>query len=117
MEKENVGLTFGSWKKIAVSLLALCILDFLLAIYLHVLFVDILFVEGVLIFAFGAYVAAGMGNPRTVDMKNTIADPEFYKEYLEDQRPKQVSEGVILMIIGAVLAILSVVIGLSTIAQ
>lgn len=98
-------------------LLAVCILGFLLAVYLHVLFVDVLFLEGLLIFVFGAYVAAGMGNPRTVNIKTTTADPEFYREYLEDQRPKQISEGIILMIIGAILMILSVVIGLSTIAH
>jgi len=79
-------------------------------------FVDVLFPEGLLIFAVGAYVAAGMGNPRSVDIRTTTADPEYYREYLEDQRPKQVSGGVILMLIGAILMILSVVIGLSSIA-
>ncbi len=58
-----------------------------------------------------------MGNPKTVDIRTTTADPEMYREYLEDQRPKQVSEGVILMIIGVVLMILSAVIGVSTIVH
>jgi hypothetical protein len=58
-----------------------------------------------------------MGNPKTVDIRTTAADPEMCREYLEDQRPKQVSEGVILMIIGVVLMILSAVIGVSTIVH
>ena len=117
MEKENLGSTFGFWKRISVLLLALCILGFVLAVYLHLSFVDVLFLEGLLIFVFGAYIAAGMGNPKTVDIRTTAADPEIFREYLEDQRPKQVSEGVILMIIGVVLMILSAVIGVSTIVH
>jgi membrane-bound ClpP family serine protease len=117
MEEKSLSSTFGFWKKISVFLLALFILGFLLAVYLHVLFVDVLFLEGMLFFVFGAFAAAGMGNPRTVNIKTTTADPEFYREYLEDQRPKQLSEGIILMIIGAVLMILAVVIGLSTMAH
>jgi hypothetical protein len=116
VEKKNIRSTLSSWKKTFAALLVLFILGLLLALYLNMRFVDVLFIEGLLIFAFGAFVAAGMGNPRTVDMKNTIADPEFYREYLENQRPNQVREGIILMILGAVLIILSIVIGLSTIA-
>lgn len=67
--------------------------------------------EGALIFGFGGYVAAG---PRTVDNKTTLAYPDVSREYLEEQRPKQLSKGVILMVIGAVLMVLGVVVGLST---
>jgi hypothetical protein len=56
-----------------------------------------------------AYVAAG---PRTYDARTTIVDPTTSREYLEEQRPKQLSKGVILMIIGAVLIVLGVVVGL-----
>lgn len=93
-------------------LLTLCILGLVLAVYLHMRFVDVLFLEGLLLFVFGAYIASGMGNPRSADIRTTTADPEFYREWLEDQRSKQITEGTILMIIGAILMILAVVIGL-----
>ncbi len=62
-----------------------------------------------MIFGFGGYVAAG---PRTVDTRTTIAYPTVSREYLEEQRPKQLSKGVILMIIGAALMVLGVIVGL-----
>lgn len=97
-------------------LLALCISDLVLAAYLHMRFVDVVFLEGLLIFAYGAYIASGMGNPRSADIRTTIADPEFYREWLEDQRSKQITEGAIMMIVGTALMISAVVIGLFVIS-
>jgi hypothetical protein len=77
MEKENLGSTFGFWKRISVLLFVLCILSFVLAVYLHLSFVDVLFLKGLMIFVFEAYIAAGMGNSKTVDIRTTTADPEM----------------------------------------
>lgn len=103
----------GFWQKIILLILALFILGFAFSFFLHVRLTDVLFMEGLFIFVLGAYFAAGMGNPKTVDIRTTTADAGIYREYLEDQRPKQLSEGVVLMIIGAVLMVLAVVVGLS----
>jgi hypothetical protein len=80
-------------------------------LFLRIRFEDLMFMEGVLVFAAGAYVASGMANPRRENWKTLTADPEGYKEFLEDQRPKQLSDGIILMIIGATIIVLSLVIG------
>jgi hypothetical protein len=116
VEKENLGSPFGFWKRISVLLLALCILSFVLAVYLHLSFVDVLFLKGLMIFVFGAYIAAGMGNSRPSTLEQQRLTQKC-REYLEGQRPKQVPEGVILVIIGVVLMILSAVIGVSTIVH
>ena len=99
--------------KLALVLVALAILTLVLTFYLHMRFVDILFVEGLAIFVVGAYIASGMGNPGSVTVGTTTADPEFYREWLKDQRSKQMTEGTILIAIGAILMVLAVVIGVS----
>lgn len=101
------------WKILAVCILFLCIADALAAFYFHIPFADLLFMEGIFVFASGAYVAAGMANPRSQNWKTLMADSEVYREFLEDQRHKQLSEGIILMVIGAIIIGLSVAIGLS----
>jgi len=102
-------LSLVLWQKITLLILVLSLLGFVLAVFLNARLTDVLFMEGALIFAFGGYVAAG---PRTVDNRTTIAYPAVSREYLEEQRPKQLSKGVVLMIIGAVLIFLSVIVGL-----
>jgi hypothetical protein len=103
-------LSLRFWQKIAVLTLVLYILGFVLAVFFHVRVTDVVFMEGALIFGFGAYVAAG---PKAYDRRTTIVYPTVSREYLEEQRPKQLSKGLILMIIGAVLMVLGIVVGLS----
>jgi hypothetical protein len=102
-------LSLRFWQRIVVLTLVLYILGFVLAVFFHMRVTDVIFMEGALIFALGAYVAAG---PKTVDARTTIEYPAVSREYLEEQRPKQLSKGLILMVIGAVLIVLGVVVGL-----
>jgi len=55
---------FGFWRKIAV-----CIDDLFVALFLRIRLTDLLFVEGMLVFAAGAFVAAGtsQGNMDNID--------------------------------------------------
>lgn len=103
----------GFWKNVGLFLLLLCIVDLSVALFLRIRFADLLFMEGILVFAVGAYVASGMSNPRRENWKTLSTDSEGYREFLEDQRPKQLSDGVILMIIGAIMIGLSLAIGLT----
>ena len=100
-------LSLRFWQKIVVLIVALYMLGFILAVVFHVRVTDVVFMEGALIFGFGAYVAAG---PKTFDKRTTIVYPEVSLDYLEEQRPKQLSKGLILMIIGAVLMVLGIVV-------
>jgi hypothetical protein len=112
LEKDSVS-GFGFWRKIAVCILLLCIFDSFVALFLRIRLTDLLFVEGMLVFAAGAFVAAGMANPRRETWITLTADPEGYRKFLEEQRSKQVSDGIVLMIIGVVIIGLSLVIGMS----
>ena len=103
-------MSLAFWQKITVLILVLSILGFVLAVFFHMRFTDVLFMEGALIFALGGYVAAG---PKPVDNRTTIACPTVSRDYLLEQRPKRVSRGVVLMIVGAVLMVLGVVVGFS----
>ena len=100
-------LSLGFWQKIALLTVVLYILGFVLAAVFHVRVTDVVFMEGAFIVGFGAYVAAG---PKTFDKRTTIVYPEASLEYLEEQRPKQLSKGLILMVIGAVLMVLGIVV-------
>ncbi len=100
-------LSLGFWQKISVLAVVLPILGFVLAAVFHARVTDVVFMEGAFIFGFGAYVAAG---PKTYDKRTTIVYPDVSREYLEEQRPKQLSKGLILMIIGAVLMVLGIVV-------
>jgi hypothetical protein len=112
MESKQSDSTLGFWKKVALVLFALFIVNLSIAFLFHLRFGDMLFVEGILVFASGAYIAAGMGNPRRERWQTLTVDPEGYREYLESQRSKQFSEGTILMIIGAIIIGLGIAISL-----
>jgi uncharacterized membrane protein len=77
--------------------------------YCHIRYGDLLFIEGVVVFAAGAYVAAGVANIRRESPSSLTASPEGHREFLEEQRSKQVADGVLLMIIGAIVIALSIV--------
>jgi hypothetical protein len=98
----------GFWGKVALFLLLLSAVDFFVALFLHVRFTDLMFMEGILIFAFGAVIASGIGNLRRERWTTLKADPQGHTEYLEDQRSKEDRDGIILMIVGAVIIGLSI---------
>jgi uncharacterized membrane protein len=100
-------LSLRFWQKIALLAVVLYVLGFVLAAVFHARVTDVVFMEGAFIFGFGAYVAAG---PKTYDKRTTIAYPEVSREYLGEQRPKQLSKGLILMVIGAALMVLGIVV-------
>jgi hypothetical protein len=103
MHAENSGLALDFWKKIGALILILCLVDVFLAVHMCVHYGDLLFVEGVVVFAAGAYVAAGVANLRRESYATLTGSPEGYREYLEEQRSRQVSDGILLMVIGAII--------------
>jgi hypothetical protein len=109
MESKSSSFNFGLGKKIALIVLILCVVDVFVARYFRIRYGDLLFVEGVVVFATGAYVAAGVANIRRESPASLTASPEGHREFLEEQRSKQVADGVLLMIIGAIVIALSIV--------
>jgi hypothetical protein len=109
MEGENSSLNLGLWKKIAAVILVLCVVDVFLALYARIRFGDLLFVEGIMVFAAGAYVAAGAANIKRETPVSLMASPEGHREFLEEQRSKQVADGVLLMIVGAIIIAASII--------
>jgi hypothetical protein len=109
MGSGNSGFNFDLWKKIGLFLLLLFVADVFLASFWHIRYGDLLFVEGIFVFAAGAYIAAGVANIRRETQATLIASPEGHKEYVEEQRSKQVSDGILLMIIGAIVIAASVI--------
>jgi hypothetical protein len=63
----------------AVILVALLLADAFLAWYLQMRYGDLLFIEGMFVFAAGAYVAAGTGNLRRETVGTMMTDPEGQK--------------------------------------
>jgi hypothetical protein len=108
----RVGSIVGFWVKFALFLLLLSAVDFFAALFLHVRFTDLMFMEGILIFAGGARIASGMGNLRRETWRTLEADPEGHTEYLEEQRLKEDRDGIMLMIVGAIIIGLSIAAGL-----
>jgi hypothetical protein len=109
MEGENSSLDLGLWKKIGAVILVLCVVDVFLASYVRIRYGDLLFVEGIMVFAAGAYVAVGLANIKREGLASLTASPEGHKEFLEEQRSKQVADGVLLMIVGAIIIAASIV--------
>jgi hypothetical protein len=108
MDVENSGVYFEFWKKIGAFMLILCIVDVFLAMYVRMRYGDLLFIEGIVVFAAGAYVASGAANLRRESYATLTASPEGHREYLEEQRSRQVSDGILLMVIGAIIIAVSI---------
>jgi hypothetical protein len=108
MDTQNSGYNLELWKKIGVFILILCIVDVFLALYAPMRYGDLLFVEGIVIFALGAYVASGAANLRREGPATLISSPEGHKEYLEEQRSRQVSDGILIMVIGTIIIAVSI---------
>jgi hypothetical protein len=104
-----VDFSLAFWQKIAAVTITLGALGFVIAMFLNARLTDVIFMEGALIFAMGAYVAAG---PKPVDKRSTIAVPSVSRDYLLEQQPHRVSTGLIIMAIGAALIAVGIVIGL-----
>jgi hypothetical protein len=96
------------WETVVLLLLLLSIVDLLVAVSLHVRFTDLAFMEGILVFGSGAVIASGVGNMRRERWTTLSGDPQGHTEYLEDQRSKEDRDGIILMIIGAIIVALSI---------
>jgi hypothetical protein len=109
MEGRVSGFKFGFREKVALLILITCIIDAFVASYIHIRYGDLLFIEGILVFAAGAYIAAGVANLHRETWTSLTAGPESHKEFLEEQRAKQVADGVLLMIIGAILIAISII--------
>ena len=109
MESEDEDSSFGFWRKIAVVLLALFAADAFLAWRLQIRYGDLLFLEGIIVFAAGAFAASGVANLRRETYGTMAGHPEGQKEFLEEQRRKQVSSGILLMIVGAIIIASSVI--------
>jgi hypothetical protein len=109
MDAENSSLNLELWKKIGLLMLILCIVDVFLAMYSRMRYGDLLFVEGIVVFAAGAYTASGAANLRRESYATLAGSPTGHKEYLEEQRSRQVSDGILIMIIGAIIIAISVI--------
>jgi hypothetical protein len=62
-----------------------------------------MFMEGILIFGCGAYIASGVGNMRRERWTTLYGNPKGHTEYVQDQRSKQLKDRIILMALGAII--------------
>jgi hypothetical protein len=109
MNTKGTHFVFRFWEKLTGVIVTLCIVGLLLAVYLQVRYGDILFIEGILVFAAGAYVAAGVSNVKRETQATMITDPEGLREFLEEQRAAQVADGIRIMIVGAIIIAISII--------
>ena len=72
---------------------------------------DLLFLEGAMVFAVGAFVASGLSIFRIESKSSLYTSPEGHVKYLRESRKKQFNFGVVLVVIGAILIGSSIVIG------
>lgn len=110
MDMKDSRLNFALRWKVAVLIVGLCIGDFVLAWYLRVRFSDLLFMEGILVFMAGVLIAGGGANLRRESPSTMMGSPSGHTEFLEEQRRKQISDGITLAIIGGILIGISIVI-------
>jgi hypothetical protein len=100
--------------KIGIVVLFIVIFDIFIA-SLHAPFSltlsNLFFIEGAIIFGVGAWVASGATVLRMERPSTLYARPEGHTEYLRQHRKKQLSFGIVLIIIGAALMGLSITIG------
>ena len=109
METEDEDSSVGFWHRVVIVFLALLVLDAFLALRLEIRLGDLLFIEGAIVFAAGAFAAAGVANIRREKYGAMAGHPDGQKEFLEEQRVNQVSSGIKLMIIGAIIIALSII--------
>ena len=71
---------------------------------------DVLFFEGLLVFAAGACEVGGVANLKRERFSSIFPDPDALRVFLEEQRAKQDADGICIMIIGAIIIVISVMI-------
>jgi hypothetical protein len=113
MEGEDEKFSFGFWKKIVLLFLVLLPLDAFFAWRLQIRYGDLLFAEGLIVFGAGAFAASGIANLRREAIGTTYGamtgHPEGQKEFLEEERRKEWSSGIKLMIVGAIIIAVSII--------
>lgn len=118
MNQRKWHFSFGPWTKIGVILIFLSIFNIFITFFgkfwenksKRVFLSDLFFIEGAVILGVGALVASGATVLKMERWQSLVASPSGHVEYLRQQRRKQFSSGIMLMIIGLVLICLSVVI-------
>jgi hypothetical protein len=104
----------GFWGRLAGVTVVLCLVGLFFSMYLHVTYGDVLFVEGLLILGGGAFIASGVSNlwgARVLSTSITMkANPDAVREFLKEQRAKQVADGIWIMIVSAIIMVISAII-------
>ena len=99
---------------IAILVLAIFFINTVISLWLFpslLTLCNLLFIEGGLIFAVGAFIALGVPSRSIERPSSLFASPGGHVDYLRQRRRKQFSFGLILMLIGASLLASSIVIG------
>ncbi len=109
MDKKGFHFNFALWMKFAVLIIGLCVADFFIASYVGLRFGDLFFIEGALVFVAGVGIAGGGGNLRRERPSTLMGSPTGHTEFLEEQRKKQISEGIIVAAVGGIRIGISVV--------
>jgi len=111
-------LSFGLWTKIGIIILSLIIANIIVTLFVgenlfwiksskKVSLTNLLFIEGAFIFGMGALITSGYTAARIDRWETMYGSPEGHADYIRQQRRKQINFGIVLMIIGALLVILS----------
>jgi hypothetical protein len=101
---------FRFWGRFAGAIVVLCLVGLFFAIFLNVTYGDVLFIEAILVFVAGAYEAAGVSNLKRERLSTMMTDPDGLKAFLEEQRKAQVADGILIMIVGGIIMVISIMI-------
>lgn len=118
MDQRKWNFSFGLWTKIGLVIVFISVFNILVTFLgglwenksRRIVLSDLFIIEGILIFGLGTLVASGISILRMETWRSLTASPGGHVEYLIEQRRKQFSFGIMMMIIGATLICLSVVI-------
>jgi hypothetical protein len=116
-----MSLHFGLWAKICIIILCVLAINIIVVLFTSesffwiggskkILFSNMLFIEGAFILGIGALIASGYTAARVDRWPTMYASPEGHADYIREQRRKQIGFGILLMIIGGLLIVLSVVV-------
>jgi hypothetical protein len=103
---------FRFWERFAGMIVVLCLVGLFFAMLLHVTYGNVLFIEGILVFGAGVYAASGQSNLKREHLSTMMTDPEGLKEFLEKQRAAQLADGMLIMIVGAIIMAIPIMISL-----
>jgi hypothetical protein len=110
MDLKRFSVQRGFLERLAVVILVLCLVGLFFAIYLHMTYGDVLFFEGLLVFAAGACEVGGVANLKREGFSSIFADPDALRVFLEEQRAKQDADGILIMIVGAIIIVISIMV-------